>query len=83
MLDKSTTPTKRGKGIYLTILYCSKDHRSPVACLSHSIKLGEMLLLDKKREGALKVYAYTSFHKFLWSDGDESPRGRGELGVVK
>lgn len=75
------TWTKRGNGICVTILYCSEDQRRSVASLLHSLKLGKMQALEKRKEDTLKVFAFTLFQKFLWSDGDESPRA-GESSVL-
>lgn len=62
MLGKYNTRTKGENGICLTILYCSKDHRSTVACLSHSIKLVKMLPWRKGRREFWK-YLLTPFFK--------------------
>ena len=62
LLGKYNTWTKRGNGICLTILYCSEDHRHTVACLSHSIKLGKMLLWRKGRRKLWK-YLLTPFFR--------------------
>lgn len=62
MLGKYNTETKRRNSICLTIRYCSKDHRSTVACMSHSIKLGKMLLWRKGRRD-LRKYLLTPFFK--------------------
>lgn len=45
-------------------------------------QVGYDAALGKRKEGTLKVFAYTLFQRFLWSDGEESPPRAGESWVL-